>query len=67
MLHQGCKLSSAGVIFVAKKSCRSKHMFVLTKHIFCHDKSMLVVRKLLSQQTYFVVTIFFAVTNIILS
>ena len=33
-----------------------KHVFVVTKHLFCCDKSMLVATKLLSRQTYFVAT-----------
>ena len=32
--------------------CFDKHVFVMTKHIFCHNKSMLVATKLLSWQTY---------------
>ena len=46
--------------FCCEKSCRDKHVFVLTKHVFCHDKSMLVLTKRLLQQTFFA-------TNIILS
>ena len=42
--------------------CRDKHVFVATKYLFCHDKSMLVAKNTcLSRQIYFVVT------NIILS
>ena len=40
---------AASIIFVATKVllqqthvCRDKHLFVTTKHMFCHDKSMLV-------------------------
>ena len=44
--------------------CRDKHVLVVTKHIFCHDKSMLlhpfVTTKVLSRQI-------FVATNIILS
>ena len=31
-------------------SCRYKHVLVATKHVFCHDKSMLVASILLSRQ-----------------
>ena len=39
--------------FFRNKTCCEKHVFVTTKHIFCHDKSMLVTTQLLSQQTSF--------------
>ena len=38
--------------FVVTTVCCNKHMFVGTKHVFCHNKSMLTVTKLLSQQNY---------------
>ena len=44
--------------------CRDKHMFVATKHVFCYNRSMLVVKKLLSQQTYFCHDKTFVATNI---
>ena len=31
--------------------CHNKHGFVMTKHVFCLNKSMLVEKKLLSQET----------------
>ena len=41
--------AAASIIFVATKVlsrqthvCCNKNMFVVTKHIFCHDKSMFV-------------------------
>ena len=30
------------LFFCRQKSCRDKHVFVATKHVFCRDKSMLV-------------------------
>ena len=44
--------------------CRDKHVFVATKHVFCRNRSMLVVKKLLSQQTYFCHDKTFVATNI---
>ena len=46
--------TATSMIFVATKVLLRKHMFVMTKHTFCHDKSILafVATKLfLSQQT----------------
>ena len=41
---------------------RDKHMFVVTKHVFCHNKSMLVVTKIFCHDKHN-----FVATNIILS
>ena len=32
--------------------CRDKHGFMTTEHVFCRDKSMLVVTKVLSRKNY---------------
>jgi len=32
--------------------CRDKHVFVMTKHVFCRDKSKFVATKLSSWQNY---------------
>ena len=41
------------VLFLSRqKFCRYKHVFVETKHVFCRDKSMLAVTKLLSRQNH---------------
>ena len=34
-----------------QKFCHDKHEFAATKHVFCRDKSTLVITKLLSKQT----------------
>ena len=44
----------------------SQHNFVATKHVFSHDKGMLVATKLLSQQNIFVTIKCFVATKIIL-
>ena len=43
------------VLFLSRqKFCHNKHkdVFIMTKHIFCHDKSMLVTTKLLSRHIF---------------
>ena len=43
------------VYFLSRqKFCRCKHVLVMTKHVFCHDKSMLAVTNIiLLQQKFF--------------
>ena len=43
--------------------CDNKHMFVVTKHVFCHDKSMLVVTKLCDKHIFVMTKDLFIVTN----
>ena len=66
-------LAGAGtsVIFVmtnilSQQRCvfHNKHVFVMTKHVFCHDKSMLGVTKLLLWQNYVCHDKSFIVTDI---
>ena len=51
--------------------CRNKHMFVVTRHTFCHDKSMLAATKLLLQNilatTKLLLQQIFVLTNMCLS
>ena len=44
-----------------------KHVFVTTKHVFCCDKSMFVVIKLLSRQQFYRDKLTFVATNTCLS
>ena len=44
------------IIFVETKVCCSKRMFVVAKHIFCRNKSMLAAPNLLWKQNISVVT-----------
>ena len=44
--------------------CRDKHVFVATKHIFCHNKSMLVTTKLVTTNTCLVSRQIFVATKV---
>ena len=41
-----------GSFMSPQKCCHDKHVFVATKHFFCHNKNMLITRKLLLWQNY---------------
>ena len=68
--------AATSIIFVTMKVLlwqapvfHDKHLFVMTKHVFCRDKSMLVTThfccdKYLSQQQFLLRQKYFVVTNI---
>ena len=63
--------ATTSVIFVTttvllrqRYACHDKPVFVMTKHIFCHEKSMLVAAKFCRNQIMFVATTKKVTTNL---